>query len=78
MSARDLLRRKACCLSYPGSDEGDRDTDVKAAGTERQSLRSPACHFTFLFVKSSYNNGQESSHREILWQTFITIKGGSF
>lgn len=39
VSARDLLHRKACCMCYPGSEDRDRDAAVKAAITERQSLR---------------------------------------
>lgn len=56
------------------------DTDMKAAGTGEQPLRWPdslSC-FIFLFAKSSCNDDQESSHREIIWQTFLTTKVRSF
>lgn len=57
-------------------------THLKAARTERQFLRSPnSLSFFFFFllffwVKSSYSNDQESSRRETLRQTLLTIFKG--
>lgn len=68
--------QKSLLHVLPWTWRQNRDTDVKAAGTGKQSLRWPdslSC-FIFLFAKSSCNDDQESSHREISWQTFLTTK----